>query len=121
MLDSNTATIRMMVSSENDAPSFVKLINTMSSGLRNPFRMKVEVEDVDNDELSLNVVKDPENGTCYFENENLVFLPKFGEGLEEIILELSDGKESVQKTFPISIASHRTQFTFISMKDKTQT
>ena len=34
MLDSNTATIRMMVSSENDAPSFVKLINTMSSGLR---------------------------------------------------------------------------------------
>ena len=109
MLDSNTATIRMMVSSENDAPSFVKLINTMSSGLREtPFRMKVEVEDVDNDELSLNVVKDPENGTCYFENENLVFLPRPGfEGLEEIILELSDGKESVQKTFPISIASHQ--------------
>ncbi len=109
MLDSNTATIRMVVNSENDAPSFVKSINTMSSGLREtPFRMKVEVEDVDNDELSLSVVKDPENGTCYFDDENLVFLPKPGfKGLEEIILELSDGKESVQNTFQISIASHQ--------------
>jgi len=63
---------------------------------------------VDNDELSLSVVKDPENGICYFDDENLVFLPKPGfEGLEEIILELSDGKESVQNTFPISIASHQ--------------
>ena len=109
ILESNIATIRMVVNSENDAPSFVKSINTMSSGLREtPFRMKVEVEDVDNDELSLSVVKDPENGICYFEDENLVFLPKPGfEGLEEIILELSDGKESVQNTFPISIASHQ--------------
>ena len=109
ILDSKIATIRMVVNSENDAPSFVKSINTMSSGLREtPFRMKVEVKDVDNDELSLSVVKDPENGICYFDDENLVFLPKPGfEGLEEIILELSDGKESVQNTFPIAIASHQ--------------
>ena len=109
MLDSNTATIRMVVTSENDAPTFVKSVNTMSSGLREtPFRMKVEVEDVDNDELSISVVKDPENGICYFDNGNLVFLPKPGfEGIEEIILELSDGKESVQNTFPISITSHQ--------------
>ena len=40
----------------------------MSSGLREtPFRMKVEVEDVDNDELSLTIAKDPENGICYFD------------------------------------------------------
>jgi subtilisin family serine protease len=108
MLDSNTATIRMVVNSENDAPSFVKSINTMSSGLREtPFRMKVEVEDVDNDELSLSVAKDPENGVCYFDNQHLVFLPKLGfEGIDNIELELSDGTETVKQNFQVNIASH---------------
>ena len=108
MVESNVATISMLISSQNDAPSFVKSINTMSSGLREtPFRMKVEVEDVDNDELSLTVAKDPENGICYFENETLVYLPNPGfEGIDNIELELSDGTEVVSGNFPVSIVSH---------------
>ena len=51
MLESDSAIITMLVSSQNDAPTFVKSINTMSSGLREtPYRIEVEVEDVDNDE-----------------------------------------------------------------------
>ena len=108
-LESNTALITIVVESENNVPNFVKSINTTSVALREtPYRVKIEVEDVDNDELTLTIAKDPENGICYFENDNLVFLPEPGfEGVDEIILELSDGKESVQKTFPISIVSHQ--------------
>jgi hypothetical protein len=70
--------------------------------------MNLEVEDADNDELTLTIAKGPQNGDCYFDEQSLVYLPKPGfEGLEEIVLELSDGKESVQNTFPISIASHQ--------------
>ena len=73
----------------------------------NTLRLKVEVEDVDNDELTLIISKGPQNGDCYFDKQNLVYLPKPGfEGVEEIVLELSDGKATVQNTFPISIARH---------------
>ena len=108
-LDSNLSLITLIIEGKNDAPKFVRGIVTMASGLREtPFRMKVDVEDVDNDELTLTIAKGPQNGDCYFDEQNLVYLPKPGfEGLEEIILELSDGKESVQNTFPISIASHQ--------------
>ena len=108
-LDSNLSLITLIIEGKNDAPKFVRGIATKASGLREtPFRMKVDVEDVDNDELTLTIAKGPQNGNCYFDEQNLVYLPKPGfEGLEEIILELSDGKESVQNTFPISIASHQ--------------
>ena len=108
-LDSNATLISLKVEGKNDAPNFVQSLNALSTGLREtPFRMKVEVEDVDNDELTLTITKGPQNGHCYFDEENLVYLPQPGfEGLEEIVLELSDGKASVQNAFPISIASHQ--------------
>jgi subtilisin family serine protease len=107
-LESNVAKISMLVTAQNDAPSFVKSINTMSSGLREtPYRLRLEVEDVDNDELTISVANNPKYGTCYLQNEELVYLPNPGfEGLEHIVLELSDGKESVQENFPISILSY---------------
>ena len=109
MMDSNITNITLIVKGKNDAPKFVRGVNAMTGGLREtPFRVKLEVEDVDNDELTLTIAKGPQNGDCYFEEQNLVYLPKPGfAGLEEIVLELSDGKESVQNTFPISIASHQ--------------
>ena len=108
MLESNIATISMLITSQNDAPTLRESINTMSSGLREtPYRIEVEVEDVDNDELSLTVAKDPENGICYFENEKLVYLPNPGfEGIDNIELELSDGTAVVSGNFPVSIVSH---------------
>ena len=108
-LDSNASLITLKVEGKNDVPNFVKSFSTLSVGLREtPFRMNVEVDDVDNDELTLTIAKGPQNGDCYFDEQNLVYLPKPGfEGLEEIVLELSDGKESVQNTFPISIARHQ--------------
>ena len=107
-LDSNATLISLKVEGKNDAPNFVQSLNALSTGLREtPFRLKVEVEDVDNDELTLTISKGPQNGDCYFDKQNLVYLPKPGfEGVEEIVLELSDGKATVQNTFPISIARH---------------
>ena len=107
-LDSNATLISLKVEGKNDAPNFVQSLNALSTGLREtPFHLKVEVEDVDNDELTLTISKGPQNGDCYFDEQNLVYLPKPGfEGVEEIVLELSDGKATVQNTFPISIARH---------------
>jgi subtilisin family serine protease len=108
-LDSNATLISLKIEGKNDLPKFVQSLGTLSQGLREtPFRMNLEVEDADNDELTLTIAKGPQNGDCYFDEQSLVYLPKPGfEGLEEIVLELSDGKESVQNTFPISIASHQ--------------
>ena len=107
-LESNATTITLKVEGKNDAPYFVKGLGILSTGLREtPYRLKFEVADPENDELEVSIAKDPENGTCYFENHDLVFLPAPGfEGLENISLEVSDGEDSQVETFTVNILRH---------------
>ena len=107
-LESNATTINLVVNPTNDAPSFASSKNSVHSGLREtPYRMKIAVEDADNDELTLTIAENPENGSCYFDGEELVFLPNPGfDGVDTVLLELSDGSVSVQSKFSINVKSH---------------
>ena len=107
-LESNATTINLVVNPTNDAPSFASSKNSVHSGLREtPYRMKIPVEDADSDELTLTIAENPENGSCYFDGEELVFLPNPGfDGVDTVMLELSDGSVSVQSKFSINVKSH---------------
>ena len=89
---------------------FCKSIDTLSTGLREtPFRMKVEVEDVDNDELTLTVAKGPQYGIATLTNKLCIFL---NPDLREWKKSFSNYPTEKQlfKTLSISIARHETNY-----------
>jgi subtilisin family serine protease len=107
-LDSEDTLITLIINPENDAPSFAQSTQSTQEGLREtPYRMAILVEDPDNDELTVSLSRDPANGSCYFENEELVYLPQPGfAGVENLMLEVTDGIEVTQATFSVNIMAH---------------
>ena len=105
--DSQPATITLVVSSQNDAPKLTS-IGTLSASYRETtFRMKLEAEDPDGDELSYALVEKPANGTCSIEGDQLVYMPNPGfTGMENLNIEVSDGTLSETATLELPIREH---------------
>ena len=101
------------VEGKNDAPNFVQSLNALSTGLREtPFRLKVEVEDVDNDELTLTIPRASKRGLL-LDEQNLYLL---NPGLREWKKSFSsypDGKATVKTLFPFPSHGTKTQFLYI--------
>ena len=120
-LNSEVAKITLYVESQNDAPYFEYNLATLSGGIREtPLRVKLEAKDVDNDQVSISLNTSPTNGTCYIENEELVYLPSVGfSGVEKISIELDDGMQSVIEELALTINSHENPFkiSFDEQKD----
>ena len=114
-LDSNATLISLKVEGKNDAPNFVQSLNALSTGLREtPFRLKVEVEDVDNDELTLTISKGPQNGIATLTNKTwCIFL---NPGLREWKKSFSSyptEKQLFKTLFPFPSHGTKTQFLYI--------
>jgi len=119
-LNSETALISLVVESQNDAPSFEYNLAALSGGVREtPFRIKLITKDADEDTVAISLSSSPENGDCYIEEDELVFLPTPGfTGIENIKLELNDGKVSVAEQLSVTINSHENPYK-ISFDDQT--
>ena len=119
-LTSNVALITLNVESQNDAPYFEYNLATLSGGVREtPMRIKLQAKDIDNDEVSISLSSSPSNGTCYIENEELIYLPSVGfSGIENISLELNDGNQSVIEELTLNVNSHEDPFK-INFDDQT--
>ena len=119
-LNSETALISLVVESQNDAPSFEYNLAALSGGVREtPFRIKLITKDADEDTVAISLSSSPENGDCYLEEDELVFLPTPGfTGIENIKLELNDGKVSVEEQLSVTINSHENPYK-ISFDDQT--
>ena len=119
-LTSNVALVTLNVESQNDAPYFEYNLATLSGGVREtPMRIKLEAKDIDNDEVSIFLNSSPSNGTCYIENEELIYLPSVGfSGIENISLELNDGHQSVIEELTLNVNSHQNPFK-INFDDQT--
>ena len=111
-LTSNVAQITLNVESQNDAPYFEYNLAALSGGVREtPMRIKLEAKDIDNDEVSISLNSSPNNGTCFIENEELIYLPSVGfSGIENISLELNDGHQSVIEELTLNVNSHQNPF-----------
>ncbi|MDA7790827.1 tandem-95 repeat protein, partial [Opitutales bacterium] len=119
-LNSETALISLVVESQNDSPSFEYNLAALSGGVREtPFRIKLITKDADEDTVSISLSSTPANGACYLEEDELVFLPTPGfTGIENIKLELNDGKVSVAEQLSVTINSHENPYK-ISFDDQT--
>jgi subtilisin family serine protease len=109
---SEVAEITLFVESQNDAPYFEYNLATLSGGIREtPLRVKLEVKDVDNENVAISLSSSPGNGTCYIENEELVYLPTLGfSGVDNISIQLDDGHQSVTEDIALTINSHQNPF-----------
>ena len=105
--NSQPAVITLVVSSQNDAPKLTS-IGTLSESYRETtFRMKLEAEDPDGDDLSFALAQKPANGTCSIEGDQLVYMPNPGfTGIENLHVEVSDGKLSEIETIELPIREH---------------
>tara|TARA_B100001057_G_scaffold220615_1_gene220994 strand:- start:2917 stop:12516 length:9600 start_codon:yes stop_codon:yes gene_type:complete len=105
--NSHPAVISLEVSSQNDAPKLTS-IGTLSESYRETtFRMKLEAEDPDGDELTFALGQKPANGTCSIEGDQLVYMPDPGfTGIESLNIEVSDGKLAESATLELPIREH---------------
>jgi subtilisin family serine protease len=105
--NSQPAVITLAISSQNDAPKLTS-IGTLSESYRETtFRMKLEAEDPDGDELTFALGQKPANGTCSIEGDQLVYMPNPGfTGIESLNIEVSDGKLSENSTLELPIREH---------------
>jgi subtilisin family serine protease/alpha-tubulin suppressor-like RCC1 family protein/uncharacterized membrane protein len=106
--NSQPAVITLEVSSQNDAPKLTSGIGTLSASYRETtFRMKLEAEDPDGDELVYALGQKPVNGTCSIEGDQLVYMPNRGfTGIENLNIEVSDGELSETATIELPIREH---------------
>ena len=105
--NSRPATITLVVSSQNDAPKLTSIGALSSSYRETTFRMKLEAEDPDGDELSFTLVEKPANGTCSIEGEQLVYMPNPGfTGMEKLNVAVSDGELSETATLELPVREH---------------
>jgi len=107
-LKSKAAKISLNVTGKNDAPSFVSSLKALSVGYREtPYRMQLEVTDPDNDNLTIEIKDQPEQGRCFINGTELLYLPDPGfTGMENIKLEVSDGDLSSQTVLSVPIQEH---------------
>ncbi|MDG0964229.1 MAG: S8 family serine peptidase, partial [Opitutales bacterium] len=107
-LKSKTAIIYLNVTGKNDAPSFVSTLKALSVGYREtPYRMQLKVTDPDSENLTIQVKNQPKQGRCFINGTELLYLPDPGfTGMEEINLEVSDGKLSGRTVLTLPIQEH---------------
>ena len=107
-LKSKAAIIYLNVTGKNDAPSFVSTLKALSVGYREtPYRMELKVTDPDSENLTIQVKNQPKQGRCFINGTELLYLPDPGfTGMEEINLEVSDGKLTGQTLLTLPIQEH---------------
>jgi len=83
-------------------------LKALSVGYREtPYRMKLEVTDPENDNLTIKVKNQPKQGTCHIDGTEFLYLPDPGfTGMENIEIEVSDGELSSQTVLRLPIQEH---------------
>lgn len=106
--NSQPAVVTLVVTSQNDVPKLTTGVGILSASYRETiFRIKLEGEDPDGDELTYSLTQRPVNGTCSINGDQLVYMPNPGfTGTEEIEVQVSDGKLSDVGTLVLPVEEH---------------